>query len=270
MKKISCFFFLIIASPHILKSQCYNHNAAFKIGEKIEYEIVYSWGPVWVPAGKVDFEVSGSKYKDRPVYYFHSFGTSYKSYDWFYKVRDYFESYVDTSTLQTLWASRKSYEGGNEVFEDYTFNHNAKKLYATVQTSAIHKRSDTLNLATCLNDLNSAIYYARNIDFSKCKINDKVPFWVIIIDKTYPLYIRYLGKEVFTTRDNHKYNCIKFSSKLVEGTIFKGGEDLKVWVTDDENHIALQVEAKILVGSIKAVLKNAENLMTPLSSSEIK
>jgi hypothetical protein len=254
----------------ILKSQCYNHNKAYRIGEKIEYEVVYSWGPVWVPAGTVTFEVSGAKYKEKPVFYFHSFGTSYKSYDWFYKVRDYFESYVDTMTLQTLWASRNSIEGSNLVFEDYTFNHSFNKLYATIQTTDIPRRSDTLNLAKCLNDLVSAIYYVRNIDFSKCKINEKIPFWVIIVDKTYPLYIRYLGKEVFTTRDNHKYNCIKFSSKLVEGTIFKDGEDLKVWVTDDENHIALQVEAEILVGSVKAVLKNAENLRNPMSSRKLQ
>ncbi len=270
MKKAICFSLLIIIPLHILKSQCYNSNKAYKNGEKIEYEVVYSLGPVWVPAGKVTFEVSELKYKDKPVYHFHSFGTSFKSYDWFYKVRDYFDSYVDTITFQTLWASRNSIEGSNEVFEDYTFDHSLNKLYATVKTTNIPRRSDTLNLATCLNDLMSAIYYVRNIDFSKCKINDKIPFWVIIIDKTYPLYIRFLGKEVFTTHDNHKYNCIKFSLKLVEGTIFSGGEDLKVWVTDDESHIAIQVEAKILVGSVKAVLKNAENLRIPLSSCEIQ
>jgi len=46
----------------------------------------------------------------------------------------------------------------------------------------------------------------------------------------------------------------------VAGTIFKGGEDLVVWVTDDNYRIPVLVEAKILVGSVKAVLVGAEGL----------
>jgi hypothetical protein len=47
---------------------------------------------------------------------------------------------------------------------------------------------------------------------------------------------------------------------LVEGTIFKGGEDLMVWVTNDENKVPVMVEAKILIGSVKAYLTGYENL----------
>ena len=43
---------------------------------------------------------------------------------------------------------------------------------------------------------------------------------------------------------------------LVKGTIFKGGEDLLVWVTDDNKRVPVLVEAKILVGSVKAILIN--------------
>ena len=53
---------------------------------------------------------------------------------------------------------------------------------------------------------------------------------------------------------------------LVEGTIFKGGEDLFVWVTDDMNKIPILVEAKILVGSVKAVLSGMEGLKYPVTS----
>jgi len=40
----------------------------------------------------------------------------------------------------------------------------------------------------------------------------------------------------------------------VEGTIFRGGEDMLVWVSTDNRKIPIVVEAKILVGSVKAYL----------------
>ena len=48
---------------------------------------------------------------------------------------------------------------------------------------------------------------------------------------------------------------------LVEGTIFKGGEDMTIWVTDDGNRVPIMVEAKILIGSVKAIITGAEGLV---------
>jgi hypothetical protein len=52
----------------------------------------------------------------------------------------------------------------------------------------------------------------------------------------------------------------------VSGTIFSGGEDLFVWITDDRNKIPILVEAKILVGSVKAVFAGSKNLAFPVTS----
>ena len=51
---------------------------------------------------------------------------------------------------------------------------------------------------------------------------------------------------------------------MVEGTIFKGDEDVLVWITDDDNHIPVYIEAKILVGTVKAYLKEAKGLRNPM------
>ncbi len=163
-------------------------------------------------------------------------------------------------------AGRSTSEGGYQVVENYVFDYNTKKVYSTTSTSKKPLSKDTLSLTNCLTDLCSAIFFTRNIDFSTCKINEKIPINVIVVGKTYPLYIRYLGKDVVTTRDLHQFNCLKFAAKSVDGTIFTGGEDMFTWVTDDENHIAIQVEAKILVGSIKAYLIKSENLRSPITS----
>jgi hypothetical protein len=69
-----------------------------------------------------------------------------------------------------------------------------------------------------------------------------------------------MGRETIKTHQGKKYRCIKCSALLVQGTIFKGGEDMTLWVTDDENKIPVLVEAKILIGSVKAYLNTEEGL----------
>jgi hypothetical protein len=41
---------------------------------------------------------------------------------------------------------------------------------------------------------------------------------------------------------------------------------MKIWFTDDQNHLPVQVETKIQVGSVKALLLEAKSLKYPLSS----
>ena len=222
--KILLSFFVAFSYFIGLQSQCVSRNTSFVVGEKIVYDIAYNWQFVWISAGEVTFMVKSAKYQGKQVYHFDSYGASYKSYDWFFKVRDRFQAYADTGTLQTLWAGRNSNEGGYEVFEDYSFNTNQKKVYSSFKTSDKPKlKIDTLILSVCLNDLCTAIYYARNIDFTKYKINDKIPIWFITVGKIYPLYIRYLGKEILETRDNKIISCYKFSAKLVDGNPAQGG-----------------------------------------------
>ncbi len=41
---------------------------------------------------------------------------------------------------------------------------------------------------------------------------------------------------------------------------------MKIWFTDDKNHLPVQVETEILLGSIKALLIEAKSLKYPLTS----
>jgi hypothetical protein len=241
-------------------SQCFTTNTAFQPGERITYNVVYNWGFIWIGAGDVVFSVGQSEYKGHPVYAVEAHGTSYKSYDWFFKVRDTFEAYIDKQTLQPLWHRKNTSEGGYDSFEEYTFNYKRNEIYAATETSKRSYKTDTLRSENCTFDVLSMVYYARNFDFSGLSSGDKIPVTVLLDNEIYHLYVRYLGRELLDTKDGSQYRTIKFSVKLVEGTVFKGDEDLSVWVTDDKNHVPILVEAKILVGSVKALLRSTENL----------
>jgi hypothetical protein len=50
-------------------------------------------------------------------------GSSNPSYDWIFKVRDRYESYIDTATLQPYKFIRNVDEGGYKTYENVIFNH---------------------------------------------------------------------------------------------------------------------------------------------------
>ena len=183
-------------------------------------------------------------------------GSTYKSYDMFYKVRDQYESYIDMQTLKPLRFIRNVNEGGYIINQNVVFKHKENQAVSGKGTFAI---------PDCIQDVLSAIYFARNIDFTLYKKNDTIPVTLFLDDRIYPVYIRYLGKEIVTTKSG-KYSCIKFSPLLIEGTIFKGGEEMRVWVTDDKNKIPVRVESPIIVGSVYAELYKYSGLRSPVTA----
>ena len=235
----------------------------------MKYDIKYNWGFIWLDAGRVEFSVSSKFYKANPVYHLKGVGHSLPKHEWIYKVRDNYQSYMDKNTLLPLWYERDTYEGGYEVHNQFYFDQTKKMVYTETKNSDKPFERDTLKLPPCTYDVMSLIYYSRNIDFNNKKVNELIPITAIIDNEIFELYIRYRGKEKLETKDGKKYNTVKFSALLVEGTIFKGGEDLFVWVTDDRNRIPVLVEAKILVGSVKALLSSTAGTI-PYPESEIK
>lgn len=245
-------------------AQCKIDRRVFNAGEHATYKAFYNWNFIWIEAADVYFKVSNAK--NARHFNLESVGTSLPKHDWFYRVRDTFRSQIDTTTMLPYWFHRKTTEAGYYVNNQYTFDYAKEKLFTKTENSEQSLLIDTLNLSACTFDVLSAIYYTRNLNFDNLKIGDKKPIKMAIDNELYELYIRYLGKENITTRYGEEYRCIKFSILLVEGTIFKGGEDMTVWVTDDWNHIPVLVEAKVIVGSVKAYLTHIKNHKYPIDA----
>ncbi len=104
------------------------------------------------------------------------------------------------------------------------------------------------------------MYYARNINFSELKKNEKIKFNAIVDGKIYNLYGKYLGKETIKNEKEEEIYCSKFSSKIIAGSIFSIDNEIFVWVTNDKNKIPVKIKADILIGSVIVYLSKAENL----------
>lgn len=235
---------------------CGIENRSFKEGEQVVYTVYYSVAGVYVNAGNASFVSVLETFNNRPVYHITGEGKTNSSYDWIYKVRDKYETFIDTATLQPLKFIRNVNEGGYKKYQNITFNKTANTAIAT---------DGVFKVPACVQDVMSAMYYARNVDFSKLQPNDRIPFSMFLDNEVFNMYIRYVGKETIKTKYG-KFNAIKIKPLLLKGQVFEGGENMTVWVTDDANHIPVRIESPLVVGKIKVDLMSHDNLRHPLSS----
>ncbi|MEL7376525.1 MAG: DUF3108 domain-containing protein, partial [Bacteroidota bacterium] len=78
---------------------------------------------------------------------------------------------------------------------------------------------------------------------------------------------KYLGPEDdVKVRGNGRFDTHVFNPQLVAGEIFKEGDEMKVYVSNDDNHIPVMITSPVRVGEVRAVLSNTRGLRHPLSS----
>ncbi len=235
---------------------CSIRNNAFKADEEVKMKVFYSTLGMYVGAGEAVFTSTLERYNGKPVYHLLGTGSTYSFFDGFFKVRDRYESYIDTFNMLPYKFVRQVDEGGYKKYNNVTFNHAANKA---ISTNGVYDVSD------CIQDVVSMVYYVRNINFDKYKVDDKILFDMFLDDEVFHMYIRYMGKEKIKTRYG-KFNAIKIRPLLIKGTIFEGGEKMTAWLSDDPNHLLLRAESPIAVGSIKIDMMSYKNLRHPLSS----
>ena len=235
---------------------CGIKNTSFTAGEVVTMKVFYTTLGMYVAAGEATFTTSLERFNGKAAYHCVGEGKSYTFFDKFYKVRDRYETYIDTTSMLPMKFTRNVDEGGQKFYNNITFNQAAN---TAVSTNGVFKTTK------CVQDVISSIYYARNINFNKYKVGDKIPFDMFLDDEIYHLYLRYLGKETVKTQYG-KFRAIKFKPLLIKGTIFEGGEKMNAWVSDDPNHLLLRVESPISVGTIKIDMYGYKNLRYPLTS----
>lgn len=252
-------FYIISLITHFSYAQVSNcglKNFSFKEGEQLHFKIFYNMSPLWIQAGTADFNTYSGNINGQQAYHVVGIGKSLKSYDWFFKVYDVYETYIDKETMLPHRFIRNVNEGGFKIYNNISFNQEAKKAVST---------NGTYQIPRCTQDVLSAVCFARNIDYNKLKPGTRVQFPLFLDDSVYSMHVRYMGKYEIETKLG-RFKAIKIMPLLIQGTIFKGGEKMTVWVSDDNNHIPLRVESPILVGSIKVDLMGYSNLRYPLSS----
>lgn len=228
-------------------------NKAFKRGEVLSYRLRYGIidaGVATLTVTDEEKEVAGRK-----TYHVVGLGSSKGTFDFFFKVRDRYESYIDEKALVPWIFIRRVSEGGYIINQDYIFNHYSQKVSVG---------DGVFDIQPNMQDMISAFYYARNLDLRNAKPGDIFTLACFMDKEIYPLKIKFIGREDVEIKIG-KFRCVKFRPVVQKGRVFKHEEDLNVWLTDDDNHIPVLGQANVLVGSIKMELSGYSNVANPIS-----
>lgn len=246
------------ATPVDLRLEsCTMENNTFQGGEEITYKLSYNWNFVWISAGEVTFRVRdlGDQYHISAV------GRTYKSYEWFYKVRDYYDTYVDKETLLPSISIRNIHEGGYRLYDKVTFDRGRNKAVGLRGKTREQAQVTEYPIDNCIHDMLSIVYYARNINFDELNAGAEFPVKIFLDKETYPLKVKYFGTDDDKKiKGQGRFQTHVFSPQLIAGEVFKEDDQMKVWVSADQNKIPMMIESPVSVGSVKAVLKSWKGL----------
>ena len=222
-------------------------NDAFTVGEKLTFNVKYGF----VTAGIAVMEIPKiKKIAGRDTYHVTFSVNSLPSFDPFYKVRDRYETYLDVESLFPWRFEQHVREGGFSMDFAAFFDHRK----GVAKTS-----KGSYKIPANINDIVSAFYYARTLDYSKLKIGDKFELHNFYKNKVYPLDVVYKGKETIEVEAG-TFKCIMVEPIIVEGGLFKTEGQITIWLSDDELKIPVKVKTKIIIGSIDAELSKIEGL----------
>jgi len=258
--KTLLFFILIFVGISVFsQNNAKLKNEAYTYGEKLKYRLYYHsllTGKMTAGIASMEIEKNAVIMSGRNTYHIEAIGKSKGIFNWFYKVHDRFETFIDEDSLVPLSFIRRTHEGGYVVNDDVIFDH--VNLVAT-------SKQETKKIEPNTQDIISAFYYARTLDFSNLKAGDSFPLVFYLDDSVYTSIIKYLGKEEINIEAG-KFKTMKFKPMVVTGDAFSDPYPMTLWISDDKNRIPLLVESAVVVGSVKMELIKYSGLRNPLTS----
>jgi hypothetical protein len=230
-------------------------NKAFKQGEKLTFDVNYGF----VTAGIATMHVQSIKrISARNVYHIAFEVNTVPSFDWIYKVRDRYETYLDVEGLFP-WRFEQHIREGSFSRDFSAFFDHRRKIAKTSKGE--------YEIPLYVNDILSAFYIARTYDYSTMKINEVIKMQNFYKDKVHDLDVKYLGKERITVPAG-TFDCLIVEPLVREGGLFKSEGNIVIWLADDDLKIPVRVKTKVIIGSIDAELTKYEGLAGKLTSKK--
>lgn len=241
---------------------------AFQAGEKVDFILHYKWGSINTDVGTATVTLDSLTFNGQEAFRCSVFGKTKKFYDVFFKVREDFDSWFTRDGLRPLKFTRDTYEGGYEARNTYLYEWDAAEPYiaADVYTSNLGQKSMQLPLTPCTYDLPALFFFARNMDMDNVVPGKRYPMTFAIDEEVYNVYFILYGPETIKVKGLGTVETIRFAAKLLEGEVFKGEEDMTIWVTADDNRLPVYFEAPLRVGVAAGRMSGWEGLKHPFTS----
>lgn len=231
----------------------------FQRGETGKYRVYYdSWITSGLSAGVgiISIKDDVKKFNGRNTFHLEVIGRSVGLFNWFFKVNDRFESYVDEEKIIPYHFIRRTQEGSFKYEDEVDFDH---------ENGIAKSRRTEKAIPENVQDIVSAFYYMRTIDFTEAEAGDLFYLDFFLDDSAYVSKIIFEGREVVETHLG-KFRCLRFKPMVAQGEIFQEPYPMTLWVTDDRNKAPVLGRSAVIVGSVKIELVEIEGLKYPMEA----
>jgi len=232
-------------------------NESFSAGETLKYKVHY--GPI--TAGEAVIDVSNQLHtiNGRPTYLATVYGKTSGSFDLFIKIRDTWQSYIDTAAILPQRYVSNIEEGSYRKREVVDFNHYSNTAFVKKKRKKDPEKSSTHKVSDNVQDIVSGFYYLRTINFDNLQKGEKFNIKGFFDEENFEMQVTYKGRHVVNTKAG-KINAIKLVPKMPKNEMFDGEDSIIVYLSDDDNKVPVMIEAKMFVGSVKVDLYDYKNL----------
>lgn len=247
---------LIVVLALTLAIGGFAQNKAVKSGEKFVYAASYNMSGLMTQLAQVTMETETVKTAKKTLLHLSCEASTYSKWDSFFKIRDFYEAYVDPATLKPSLYKRDVFEGKYTKKEKYLFKNGA--VESTVTKKNMAPVTKTFNVGTS-QDAVSTIYLLRNVDFSKFKVGQVKTFSVIFDEKQTTVSAKYMGKEKIAAGNLGSKDCYKIAIASTSKAL-KGADKNIIWLTADNARVPAKISFSIPVGTGQLILNNASGL----------
>lgn len=211
----------------------------FGVGEKLLFSVEYGL----ITAGEATLETRNVADIDSiDCYRIVSDARTNGFFSKFYKVRDRYESFIDTTNLVSVRYEKHIREG--DFKRDQVVNFDQRAHTATYSDKVVP-------IAPRTHDVLSALYYVRTLPL---EVGQSISLANHTDGKNYPLVIKVHRRETVTV-DAGTFDCLVVEPMLRGPGLFTQKGRLTVWLTDDKYRMPVLMKSRVVIGHIAAVLK---------------
>jgi hypothetical protein len=222
------------------------------VGEEGIYDITY----FGMSAGDFTLDILPFKaINNRKVYHIRGTAQTSSVFSLFYRLNDIVETFVDYDgvfshrfhiLLDETKQTRDAVElNDSEKGQTFYWNRWNRKIQGYTETKEFQQ------IAPFSQDSLSALYYIRSLPLN---VGDVYRFPVISEAKSWEAEVTVVRKEILDTIMGRVEAVVVKPETKYQGILQKRGDSF-IWLTNDERHIVLRLEAKVKVGTVVARLK---------------
>lgn len=226
----------------LLVSLNYSHNIPFDVGERLTYTLQFNI--IKMGRGYLSVE-SIDTISDVQSYHVKFEAKTIKFADKLFRVRDQIDIWLNKTDLTTLKIIKDINEGSFHRKYNTIIDYN-KSIAVT--------NGDTIQITGAVRDPYSLLYYFRTIPL---EIGQVLDFTTFDNKKLTGFQVIVAGKETVKTPAG-RFPCIIVKPFREGKTLLKNKGDMKIWFSDDELRLPVQIQIKLKYGSMLLQLKTVE------------